>query len=76
MPAKKRTVPRDWTKADVSAMRRAARNGLSAREAGKILKRTRGAVAYKAMTLGVHFRAIHQPPGVQKRIARARRRAR
>lgn len=76
MPAKKKPIPRDWTKADVNGLRRAARLGLSAREAGKILKRTRGAVAFKAMVLGVHFRSIQQPPGVQKRIARARRRAR
>lgn len=71
----KRTVPRPWLPQDVRAMKRAARLGLSAREAAKILKRTRGAVAFKAMVLGVRFQAIAQPAGVQKRrAARARRR--
>lgn len=74
MSAKKRTVPRDWTKTDVKRLRSFARRGVSAREAGQHLGRTRGAVAFKAMVLGVRFRAINQPRGVQKRIARRRRR--
>lgn len=73
MPTKRKTVPREWTSADVRAMKRAARLGLSAREAGKILRRTRGAVAFKAMRLGVRFHAIEQPRGAQMRALKTRR---
>lgn len=64
---KARNHMRDWTARDVKMMRQCARRRLSARAAAKTLGRTRGAVAYKAMVLGVHFRAINQPRGVQKR---------
>lgn len=66
---------RDWTPADVRRMKKSAKAGESARIAADRLRRTRGAVAYKAMVEGVHFRSIKQPPGVQKkRFARSRRR--
>ncbi len=61
MPTKKKTVPREWTARDVQIMRSLARRRYSARLAGKALGRSRGAVAFKAMTLGVRFRAIEQP---------------
>ena len=59
--------PRPWRPVDVRRMKLFARRSYSAREAGNLLGRTRGAVAYKAMVLGVSFHAIHQPRGVQKR---------
>lgn len=76
MNAIDRKKGRDWTPAENRKLRQLARQGLSGREAGKVLQRTRGAVAYKAMVLGVSFHKINQPKGVQKRLARQRRRAR
>lgn len=64
----------EWTPFDVARMRKYARDGISAREAAAKLGRSRGAVAYKAMVEGVSFRAIAQPRGVQRRLARKRRR--
>lgn len=63
-----------WTPADMRRMRELARQRKSAREAAKVLGRSRGAVAYKAMVEGVSFRAINQKPGVQKRRFRKARR--
>jgi hypothetical protein len=68
-------IPRPWTESDVKKMRELAQKGLSSRLAAIKLRRTRGAVAFKAMTLGIHFSAIKQPAGVQKRLARVRRKA-
>lgn len=65
---------RPWTTHDEKRMRRLARQKFSSKEAAINLGRSRGAVAYKAMMLGVHFRSIAQPPGVQQRLARRRRR--
>lgn len=62
-----------WTRTDVRIMREAAKRRKSAKEVGRILGRTRGAVAYKAMVMGVHFHAINQRKGVQKRRFRKRR---
>lgn len=64
---------RPWTRHDVARMRKYARAGLSGRIAAERLGRSRGAVAYKAMVERIPFRAINQPAGVQKRIARRRR---
>lgn len=76
MNAIDRKKGRDWTPAENRKLRQLARQGLSGREAGKVLQRTRGAVAYKAMVLRVSFHKINQPKGVQKRLARQRRRRR
>jgi len=70
MPSKKLNTP--WTPADVRAMRRMAKAGESARFTAQVLGRSRGAVAFKAMTLGIRFHAIKQPIGLQKRLARLR----
>lgn len=61
---------RPWTPHDVKRMRKYASDGLSSRVAAERLGRSRGAVAYKAMTLKVEFHAINQPYGVQQRIHR------
>lgn len=65
---------RPYTAADLKVMRRMAAAKKSARETAKVLGRTRGALAYKAMVEGVHFMAIRQPAGVQQRLARRRQR--
>jgi hypothetical protein len=57
-----------WSASDVRTMRKLARKKVSARIAAQKLGRSRGAVAFKAMRLGIAFRAIRQPKGVQKRI--------
>lgn len=74
MPKTNKNHAREWTRADIRRLRQYARQRFSAKECGSALGRSRGAVAFKAMTLGVHFRAIAQPPGVQQRIIRARKR--
>jgi hypothetical protein len=63
-----------WTPADLRKLRALARAKLSARLAARQLGRTTGSVKYKAMTEGVRFRFVLQPKGVQKRLARRRRR--
>lgn len=68
---KRLTLP--YTAADLRLMRQLAKQKKSAREAAKVLGRTRGAVAYKAMVEGIHFRAIAQPAGVQRRRFRKTR---
>lgn len=69
--AKKHLAP--WTPADMKKMRQCARERMSARLAAKALGRSTGAVKYKAMVEGVHFRAINQPAGVQRRRFRKTR---
>lgn len=64
-----------WTAADLRALRKLAEKRLSARLAARELGRSVGAVKYKAMVEGIRFRAVEQPRGIQKRLARARRRA-
>lgn len=54
--AKKRALA--WSKDDVKTLRALAKAKLSGTQAAKKLKRTRGAVAQKAMKLGVRFRSI------------------
>jgi hypothetical protein len=64
----------DYTRHDLKRMRDMARQGVSARKAAEKLGRTRGAVAYKAMVEGIHFRAIRQPRGAQRKAQRTIRR--
>lgn len=61
-----------WTKDDVKTMRGAAREGRTARWVGVLLGKSRGAVAFKAMRLGIQFKGVIQPKGVQKRLGRKR----
>lgn len=67
---------RPYTKRDLQRMRAHARKGLSAKECAAHLGRTRAGVAFKAMVERVHFRAINQPAGVQRRPAQRRKLAR
>jgi len=55
---KARRVSRPWTKDDIKSLRSFAKDLLSGRQTGKKLRRTPGAVAQKAMTLGIRFRSI------------------
>ncbi len=54
----KRRVARAWTTDDVKKLRGFAKDRLSGSQAAKKLRRTPGAVAQKAMTLGIRFRSI------------------
>lgn len=54
------SVPRPWSKTDVRRMRGYARKRISARVAAGKLRRSPGAVRYKAMMVGVHFRSINR----------------
>jgi hypothetical protein len=73
MPAsRKHNSP--WSAADLKKLRALAKAKLSARLAAKELGRTTGAVKFKAMTLGIRFRAINQPKGVQQKLGRLRMR--
>ena len=47
-----------WSKEDVKNLRTFAKERLSGTQAAKKLRRTPGAVAQKAMKLGVRFRSI------------------
>lgn len=47
-----------WSKEDVKNLRAFAKVKLSQPQAAKKLGRTRGAVAQKAMNLGIRFRSI------------------
>ena len=60
MAAKKRRRITPWSKEDVKNLRTFARDKLSGRQAARKLRRTPGAVAQKAMKLGVHFRSIQR----------------
>lgn len=77
MKPKKHNEP--WTPAELRHMRKLARMKLangrrpSARFVAAVIGRTPGAVKYKAMVEGVHFRAINQPAGVQRRPAQRRK---
>jgi len=62
MMAKKKRVVRAWSKEDVKALRTLAKAKLSGPQVAKRLRRTRGAVAQKAMNLGVSFRSIKRKP--------------
>lgn len=75
--SKKKTAPRrnnaPWTEHEVARLRKYASDGLSARLAGLKLGRSTGATKYKAMVEKVEFHFINQPAGVQRRLARKRR---
>ncbi len=58
---------RPWSGRDLATLKAKARQRASAREAAKTLRRSCGAVRYKAMVEGVTFRSINQKPGVQRR---------
>ena len=60
MAKKKRRVIRLWSAHDVKNLRILAKAKLSAPQVAKKLRRTRGAVAQKAMLLGVRFRSINR----------------
>lgn len=63
-----------WTAKELRRLRQLARQRMSARLAAAELGRTPGAVKYKAMVEGIRFQFIEQPVGVQKRLARKKRR--
>jgi hypothetical protein len=52
-----------WSKDDVKNLRAFARSRLSGTQAAKKLKRSAGAVAQKAMALGIRFRSIRRKTG-------------
>jgi hypothetical protein len=55
---KTRRISRTWTKDDIKNLREFAKALLSGRQTAKKLRRTPGAVAQKAMALGIRFRSI------------------
>ena len=55
---KRRRVMSAWSKEDMKNLRAFAKAKLSQPQAAKRLRRTRGAVAQKAMKLGIRFRSI------------------
>jgi len=60
MARTKKRVIVAWSKDDVKTLRALAKAKLSGSAAAKKLKRTPGAVAQKAMKLGVRFRSINR----------------
>jgi hypothetical protein len=72
MKPKKHNAP--WQASELKRLRALARARMSARLAARELGRTPGAVKFKAMVEGVRFHAIEQPQGVQRKLARVRRR--
>jgi hypothetical protein len=58
MAKKKRRVIRPWSAEDVKTLRALAKARLSGPQVAKKLRRTRSAVAQKAMKLGVRFISI------------------
>jgi hypothetical protein len=60
MAKSKRSRVSAWSKEDVKSLRSLAKARLSATQAAKKLRRTRGAVAQKAMKLGIRFRSIRR----------------
>jgi hypothetical protein len=56
----KRRISRAWTKDDVKNLRGFAKDRLSGKQAAKKLRRTPGAVAQKAMALGISFKSINR----------------
>jgi len=57
---KRRRVSRPWTPDDVKSLKRFAKDRLSGTATAKKLRRTPGAVAQKAMLLGIRFRSINR----------------
>jgi hypothetical protein len=60
MVKRKRRVIRAWSREDVKNLRSFAKARLSGPQVAKKLRRTPGAVAQKAMKLGVRFRSINR----------------
>lgn len=60
MAKAKRRVLAAWSKEDVKNLRRFAKEKFSGPQVAKKLRRTPGAVAQKAMKLGVRFRSIRR----------------
>jgi hypothetical protein len=60
MAKAKRRVLVAWSKEDVKNLRTFAKERLSGPQAAKKLRRTPGAVAQKAMALGISFRSIRR----------------
>jgi hypothetical protein len=58
MAKRQRRSIRAWSKEDVRNLRSYAKAKLSGPQAAEKLRRTRGAVAQKAMSLGIRFRSI------------------
>lgn len=71
----KTRLGKEYTAADIRVIRECSRKRISARECARRLRRSRGAVAFKAMVLGVRFRAIDQPRGAQRKANRTKRQA-
>jgi hypothetical protein len=57
---RKRRASRAWSKEDIKNLRGFAKERLSGTQAAKKLRRTPGAVAQKAMKLGIWFRSINR----------------
>jgi hypothetical protein len=62
MAKRKRRLIVAWSKGDVKSLRSFAKAKLSATQAARKLRRTRGAVAQKAMKLKIRFRSIRRKP--------------
>jgi hypothetical protein len=60
MVKQKQRAPRAWSKEDVKNLRSFAKDRLSGTQAAKKLRRTAGAVAQKAMKLGIRFRSVNR----------------
>jgi hypothetical protein len=60
MAKRKRRMASAWSKEDVNNLRALANAKLSAAQAAIKLRRTRGAVAQKAMKLKIRFRSIRR----------------
>jgi len=60
MAKRRRRLVLAWSKEDVKNLRSLAKEKLSGTQAAKKLGRTRGAVAQKAMKLGISFRSIRR----------------
>ncbi len=61
--AKKKRAVSAWSKDDVRNLRAYAKAKMSGTQTAKKLKRSPGAVAQKAMKLGVRFRSIKRKAG-------------
>ena len=60
MAKRKRRLDIAWSKEDAKNLRTFAKEKLSGPQAAKKLRRTPGAVAQKAMKLGIRFRSIRR----------------
>lgn len=62
-----------WTSWELTRLRKFASDGVTSSVAADKLGRSRGATRYKAMTERIEFHGVNQPAGVQRRLARRRR---